>query len=144
MLFSAVLFSRWTDVATVSPLEAERAFQAALAQAGGGPPYLEVSTDGAVSVHRELEGARPVKIRALQLLAWDPEAGSTLRIRFPYWFVRAKMTDRLNLGTLTSVLARDWRNLDLRVSEADLERLGPGLILDQRNDRGARIVLWTE
>jgi hypothetical protein len=91
-----------------------------------------------------MEGPRPVEIRALGLLAWDPEAGRTVRIRFPFWFVRAKMTESLNLGTLASALARDWRSLDLRVSEDDLERLGPGLVLDERNDSGARILLWTE
>jgi len=67
-----------------------------------------------------------------------------VRVGFPYWFVRMKMTDSLNLGTLTSVLARDWEHLDLSVSERDLERRGPGLVLDQQTERGARIVLWTE
>ena len=49
----------------------------------------------------------------------------------------------VNLGTLISVLSSDWDNLDLRVSVDDLERRGPGLVLDHQGADGARIVLWT-
>lgn len=144
ILFSAVLFSRWSEIRTLSPEQADRAFAEALAGAGGGPPYLEISPAGAVLVRRELERPEPVKLRTLHLLAWEPDAARMLRIGFPFWFVRAKMTETLNLGTLTSALAHDWERLDLRVSERDLERLGPGLVLDQRLQDGARILLWTE
>ena len=141
---SALMFSRWSEVRAVSAEEAAAAFVAAVAEAGGGPPYLEISETGTVAVRRELERGEPVELRTLHLLAWDPDAARMVRVGFPYWFVRMKMTDSLNLGTLTSVLARDWEHIDLSVSEQDLERRGPGLVLDQRTESGARIVLWTE
>ena len=144
MTLSALLFSRWSSFEVVTPLAAERAFAEASAAAGGGPPYLVVSETGPVTVRHELEREEPVPLEALSLLAWEPDNRRLLRIRFPYWFVQVKMTDTLNLGTLASVLARDWENLDLRVSERDLERLGPGLVLDHRLEDGTRVLLWTE
>jgi hypothetical protein len=60
------------------------------------------------------------------------------------WFVRVKMSGGLDLGTLTSLLAGDWQHLDVSVSLRDLERRGPGLVLDHARADGARIVLWTE
>lgn len=136
--------SRWSELETVPPGDAEQAFTEAIAEAGGGPAYVEISADGGVVAHRELEGPEPVSLNLLNVLAWNPEKTKLLRVGFPFWFVRLKMSDTLNLGTFVSVLARDWENLDLRVSERDLERLGPGVVLDHRLPDGRRILLWTE
>jgi hypothetical protein len=65
-------------------------------------------------------------------------------VAFPFWFVRVKMSATFNLGTLTSALARDWGHLDLRVSVQDLEKRGPGIILDHRLPDGKRLLLWSE
>jgi hypothetical protein len=77
-------------------------------------------------------------------VAWDPGHERLLRIDFPFWFVRLKMSRALNLGTFTSVLAQDWQTLDLKVAEDDLQRRGPGLILDIASADGALLLLWTE
>ena len=116
----------------------------ALTRAGGGVPYIEISDTGSVLVHRELEHHDPVALHTLHMLAWEPEGKRLLRVAFPYWFVRVKMSETFNLGTLTSALARDWEHLDLRVSEQDLERRGPGIVLDNRLPDGKRLLLWTE
>lgn len=141
---ATTMMARWSELESVSASGAERAFAEARALAGGEIPYLTISRTHQVTVHRQLEGPAPVSLKALHLLAWDPSRGRLLRIHFPYWFVRLKMSKTLNLGTLTSVLARDWQNLDLRVAEEDLQRRGPGLILDVVSPEGARLLLWTE
>ena len=136
---------RWSELESANASEAESAFAEARILAGGEIPYLTISPKThQVTVHRELEGPEPVSLKALHLLAWDPDHEQLLRIEFPYWWVRLKMSRALNLGTLTSVLARDWQNLDLRVAEEDLQRRGPGLILDVVSPEGARLLLWTE
>ncbi len=142
MSLSTVMLSQWTELRTATAFDAERAFEAAVA--GTAQPYLEIEEDGTVHVHRELEGPEPVTLLALHVLAWEPEQDRLLSVRFPWWFVRMKMSSVLNLGTLTSVMARDWGNLDLRVTDEDMERLGPGVVLDHRTADGTRILLWTE
>ncbi len=139
----SILLSRWSDLQETTPAEARAALDTARAQAGAGPAYLEVTRDGQVLVRRELERPAPARLRRLHLLAWDPQGGRLLRIAFPFWFVRAKMTRTINLGTLTTAAAGDWRHLDLQVTEEDLERHGPGLVLDHAGEGGARVVLWT-
>jgi hypothetical protein len=141
---SAVMFSRWSEVRTLSAEEADREFTAEIVRAGGGRAYLELEADGTVRANRDMEGSKPRSLAALHLLAWDPERRTLLRIAFPMWFVQVKMSRALNLGTITSALARDWRNLDLTVSVEELERSGPGIVLDHRREDGAHILLWTE
>jgi len=140
---SGYLLSRWGEVRRVDAAAAGEAFRGARQLAGGGPAYVEVAPSGEVRVHRDLEGEAPRPFATLHLLAWDPEAGKLLRIAFPRWFVRLKMNDTVNLGTITTALAGDWRHLDLRVSVRDLDRRGPGLVLDRQMDDGSRVLLWT-
>lgn len=140
---SSYLLGRWSELRPAGADEAERAFAAARVAAGDGPPYLEITQTGGVQVHREREHADPAALESLDLLAWDPDRGKLLRISFPFWFVRLKMSDTVNLGTLTTALARDWRKLDLKVSVEELRRAGPGIVLDHRLAGGGRVLLWT-
>ena len=142
MSLSTMMLSQWSELRTATAFDAERAFDSVVA--GTARPYLEIAADGTVHVHRELEGPEPVPLLALHVIAWEPEQGRLLSVRFPWWFVRMKMSSVFNLGTLTSAMAHDWGNLDLRVTEEDMERLGPGVVLDHRTTDGARILLWTE
>ena len=141
---SWMMFSLWGDLEEVAPAAAEAAFDDAVRQAGGGTPYLEVDDAGRVTVHRELERAEPTRLSTMHVLAWQPRAGRLLTVDLPFWFVRVKMTESINLGTLTTALAGDWQQLDLQVAERDLERRGPGLVMDHRRSDGARLLVWTE
>ena len=140
---SAVLFNRWSEVSSVDESAAERAFARERKAAGGGPAYVEISPSGQVSVRTELELDTPIRLTTLHLLAWQPQARNLLRIAFPMWFVRVKMSRAINLGTLTSVLTGDWGQINLTVSVEELERRGPGVVLDHRLSGGGRILLWT-
>lgn len=144
LVVSWLMFSSWSEVRTATGVEIEQAFSEALAEAGNSAPYLEISAQGTVQIHRELEGDTRVALETFVVLAWEPEGERLVRVDLPYWFVRMKMTDSLNLGTLISVLAKDWKNLDLRVAERDLELRGPGLLLDHTRPDGARILLFTK
>jgi hypothetical protein len=139
-----LVFSSWSEMESATAEEAEQVFAEVLRASSGGPAYVEIGEDGAVRVRRELEREEPVELEAFCLAAWDPKNGKLLRVRFPYWFVRIKSTRTINLGTLISFLARDWEHLDLRVAEEDLEKRGPGLVLDHERADGARILLWAE
>lgn len=145
MGLSTMMLSHWSELRTATAYDAGRAFDSALAATGASDrPYLEIAPDGTVHVHRELEGSEPVSLDTLHVLAWEPEQERLLSVGFPWWFVRMKMSRAFNLGTLTTAMTHDWGNLDLRVSDEDLERIGPGLVLDHSTADGARILLWTE
>ena len=141
---SALMFSHWSDLEDATAPEVSEAFAAAITHAGGPATYLQIDSEGRVQVNRELEGDHPTKLRTLHLLAWDPQQGKILQVAFPYWFVRVKMNDRINLGTITSALSHDWDNLDLKVSMKELELRGPGVVLDHTRANGMRVLLWNE
>jgi hypothetical protein len=138
------MFSRWSEVRNLSSEDAAREFSIALNRAGGGTPYVEIAPGGGVIVHRDQENDELTPLATLHLLAWEPDSGKLVRIDFPFWFIRVKMNDTINLGTITSALAGDWENLDLEVSVDELERRGPAVVIDHTLPEGSRILLWTE
>ena len=136
------LFSRWSDVREALPPEAQAAFEAALLEAGGGEPYIEITATGPV-VNRDLENPAPVGFSKLKVLGWSAVEQKLVRVEYPRWFVQMKISWGPNLGTMISAARGDWGHLDLSVKYRDLERLGPGLVLDHRMSSGSRIMLWT-
>jgi hypothetical protein len=136
------LFSRWSDVRDALPPEAEQAFSAARQEAGGGPAYIEIASEGVV-VNRDLEHAEPVGFAKLKVLAWSVSEQKLIRVEYPRWFVQMKISWGPNLGTMISALRGDLGHLDLSVKYRDLQRLGPGLVLDHTAQSGSRIMLWT-
>jgi len=143
VVMSFLFLGRWTRMTAVAPAEVDGVFAAALAEAGGGPPYVEIAADGTVTVHHELEPAHPEPFATLTLLAWSPGEAKAVRIDYPRWFVKLKTSTFVNLGTMIAAARRDWRHLDLQIKYGDLVRRGPGLILDETSLSGARILLWT-
>ena len=139
-----VLFSSWSQLESATAEEAAISFDAEIALIEDKREYLTISELGKVDVQRELEKQNPCKLAALNLLAYEPGASRLVRVRFPFWFVRVKTTDHLNLGTLVSLLSKDWEHLDLNVTEGDLMHRGPGLVLDHTRSDGGRIILWSE
>jgi len=146
---AAILFLSWTDLHEANPRAARAAFAEALALAGRSGPqaataYLYLDEAGQVQVRRELESDPPSDLRTLHLLAWDPHDDRLLRVDFPYWFVRVKMNDTINLGTMTTALSGDWQHLELKVSVGELRRRGAGVVLDHTRQDGMRLLLWSE
>jgi hypothetical protein len=149
MGIAAVLFVSWTGVRDADRQTASAAFDEALALAGQDGPraataYLYLDESGQVHVRRELEHETPGDLHTLHLLAWDPHNDKLLRVDFPYWFVRVKMNDTINLGTMTTALSGDWEHLELKVSVGELRRRGAGVVLDHTRRDGMRLLLWSE
>ena len=138
------LFSGWSTLSVEPPADAAARFAAALSAGASGPAYLTVSAGGQVAVHRGMESASPVRLRTLHVMAWDPGSGRLLTIAFPFWFVRAKMKATINLGTLLSATFGDRVDIDLGITQEDLQRRGPGLVLDHTIPGGGRVLIWTE
>jgi hypothetical protein len=138
------LAARWTDARQAGLAEAAAAFSAARGATGEQLAYLWLDGAGSVHVRRDLEGPDRIPLRHLHVLAWEPTSKRLVRVDLPFWFVRLKTMGPMNLGSLTGAVAGDWGSLGLRVTEDDLERRGPALVLDEARPDGARILVWTE
>ena len=122
---------------------AEQQFAEARARFGGRKPLIEMRRGDAPIVHRELlQGAQAsAKLESLRVLAYDAGERKIVRVSIPFWLIR------LAPGKNFSFLNDNGFDFDsdrVRLTSDDLDRLGPSLILDEQDRRGAYVLVWTE
>jgi hypothetical protein len=144
LVVAMVVFASWTEFETANQTQAEQAFESALNLCADSRAYLVGESGGSFVVNRELEGSELQDLNTLHLMYWQADEKRLTRMNFPIWFVRVKTTHSINLGTYTSLLAGDWAHLELSVTVQDLQRRGPGLILDHQLAEQGRLLLWTD
>jgi hypothetical protein len=75
----------------------------------------------------------------LYVMAYDPDDGGLVKVTIPFWLLRMKMNNaKIDLGGNRMELE------DLKLTIEDLDRLGPTLVLDQRNEGGDRVLVWSQ
>jgi uncharacterized protein YneF (UPF0154 family) len=127
---------------TAEPNAAEQ-FAQARARFAGQKPLIEIRRDDEPVMHRELAAgsSSTVKLSSLRVLAYDTRAQKLVRVSIPFWLLRLAPTNKF------SVLGDNGIDLDsdrVHLTLDDLERRGPGLILDQADRRGSQVIVWTE
>jgi hypothetical protein len=90
-------------------------------------------------VHHELEKPEKSTVNRLRVLIYDPGDNRLVRLQIPFWLVRLGGSDKH-----ISFDAGDVHGVRLSITPSDLERRGPGLILDQETRRGQRLLVWAE
>jgi hypothetical protein len=129
------------DVETATGDNATVEFDRVRARFGERPPLLEMAEGGRPHYSAErTASSTPVKpIETLHVLAWDPDEGKLARFRMPFWFVRLKTTP-IEFGAYASGL--DDEGVKLRVE--DIEKYGPGIILDYSTSSAERVLIWAQ
>jgi hypothetical protein len=124
---------------------AEREFEGARARFTTQRPLIEIRADDEPIVHRDLIPASPSarKLESLRVLAYDDRAGKLVRVSIPFWLLRMLPSRHL------SFLNDQGIDLDIdsdrvRLTIDDLERRGPGLIIDQKDRHGSQVLVWAE
>jgi hypothetical protein len=142
LTISTVLFFSMTDWQTLTTAEADARMTEAIAAAGGTEPFLERQPNGDFALRRDLEPPNPVPIGRLHLLAWIPARSKMVEVRVPAWFVRLKAGSSFGLAALAAEFADALDGREPFRLE-DLQRRGPGLLMDLRLDDGRRILIWS-
>ena len=124
---------------------AEQEFSNARARFAQQRPLIEIRKDDDPIVHRDLIPAVASKHRleTLRVLAYDDRAGKLVRVSIPFWLLRmmpSKHLSFLNDEGIDVDIDSDRVQLTLE----DLERRGPGLVLDEKDRRGSQVLVWTE
>lgn len=135
---------RQMDVQTVATNSPEEEFRKARARFEGQVPFIELPADrhgGDAIVHREQFGKNRVPLTGLRVLAWEPRDRKLVRLTLPFWMLRLGGGHRIRLSGREAALGSD---VSLNVTADDLERRGPGLILDYATPRGERLLVWAE
>src|SRR5689334_8234532 len=124
--------------------DAEARFREARERFAGQRPLLEiVRGDDRPRVHREVLPAErsTARIEALRVLAYDHRARKLVNVSIPFWLLRLAPANKFAFLNDNGI---DFDSERVHLTLEDLERRGPGLILDQTDRRGSQVLVWTE
>ena len=134
-------FSRNISARTVTATAATSEFDTIRAQFAGQKALIELDERGnflRANTDRPAP-ANPQRPETLYVLAFDPDDGSLVRVTVPFWLLRLKTSGaRIEFGDNRMNLE------DLKLTVDDLERYGPSLVLDQVNEGGDRVLVWSQ
>jgi hypothetical protein len=104
----------------------------------GQAPLIAIDDHEQASIVRRKPAGTTV-LTALHVLAFDPGDRQLKRVTLPFWVLRmSSRTAELKLGDDTLHLHGE------RVTIADVEKAGPGLLVDHVDREGRRVLVWTE
>jgi hypothetical protein len=121
--------------------DAEREFDAVRARYASRPPLLDLRNGQPVYTAGSPPAvpASAAPVDRLHVLAWDPDEGQLASFSIPFWLLRLK-SGPIEFSSYASGM--DDAGVDLRPE--DIERYGPGIILDTTSRSGERVLLWTQ
>ena len=122
---------------------ADQQFKEARARFAGQQPLIEIRRDEEPVLHREARRSSQstAKLETLRVLAYDTHAEKLVRVSIPFWLLRLAPSRHM---TFLSDSGIDFDSDRVHVTLDDLERRGPGLILDQADRRGSQVLVWAE
>jgi hypothetical protein len=141
VIVAAAWFQQNVQVQTTTLTSADTEFEAVRQKYPGRAPLLELN-DG---VPRYSSGKPPVastaavKLETFNVLAWDPDEEKLARFTLPFWLLRMK-SDPIQFSSYASGMDDDGVN----IRPEDIEKFGPGIILDTTTRSGDRVLLWTQ
>ena len=140
IIVATSFFAENVVIADSSARDADEAFEQVRQRFKGQPPLVEWSA-GVSRRMRELppESAPRANLQTLHILAWDDRESRLVTVTVPWWLVRMK-SGPIRFSTYAAGL--DDEGVRLRPEE--IERLGPGIILEGTGPRGERVMLWTD
>jgi type II secretory pathway pseudopilin PulG len=131
------------DTQSTSNENADAQFAEARARFAGQKPLIEIRKDDEPVLHRDVIPASlpATKLETLRVLAYDTHDEKLVRVSIPFWLLRMAPTRHV---TFLNDAGIDFDSDRVRLTLDDLERRGPGLILDQADRRGSHVLVWTE
>jgi hypothetical protein len=136
-----VIYQQFAFQATsATEVSAEREFKRAVAQFEGQKPYLVIK-DGEPIISSEKGTGSGRPIEALHIIVWNPDDQKVVRLNVPFWLLRMTKSQPIKLSSNRDP---DGEPMRLNITAEDLERRGPGLILDYKEASGQRVLVWAQ
>ena len=109
------------------------------ARFAGQEPLIEVRPGDAPAIHRSPRpGAQGAQLQTLYALAYDADAHKLVRFNIPFWLLRLAPSRHVEIFG-----DADFAPDTARLTLDDLERRGPGLVLDTTR-HGSQVLVWTQ
>lgn len=88
--------------------------------------------------------ARPqqdgANLEAVHIAVYDPNDGKLVRFRIPFWLLRLSPDGKISIADDALSEVRGVEKITVK----ELERYGPGLVLDVREEDGSQVIVWME
>lgn len=128
------------DVTAMSETAAAEEFAAVRARFAGRQPLFQL-IDGRPQMVSDssTRATPPQSVSSVNLLAWDEDDEQLVRVSIPFWLLRLKSGPIRITASSAGLVDREF---DFRVE--DVERHGPGLLLDLPDQRDGRVLIWAE
>ncbi len=138
------LVTRQVGVQTVSSsVEWSEEFEKLRAALAGQTALIELPPEdgeGEPVVHHELATHQTGQVSVVHVRVWVPRDRKLVRVDLPMWTLRLMGSKPITIETGHG----SFGGVPLRVTAEEIDRRGPGLILDHTGRRGDRLLVWSE
>ncbi|HZT75364.1 MAG TPA: hypothetical protein VFA27_01805 [Vicinamibacterales bacterium] len=132
-------FYRHISARVTSEERANETFEQTRARFAGQQPLVEMSRGDEPTIHHPT--GPPHDVQALHALAYNETSGKLTHVDVPGWLLRLMSGGgRIRIANMDAFGDEDTAKLTLE----DLERHGPGLVIDVRRHHGSQLLVWTE
>src|SRR5262245_50196959 len=140
---AAFFIYRHVHTSVTPSADAQSEFTEARARFDGQQPLIELRHGDEPIIHRELVkgAAERQKLETLRVLAYDLHERKLVRVSIPFWLLRMAPSKNLSFLNDNGI---DVDSERVRLTVDDLERRGPGLLIDSKDRRGSQVLVWTE
>jgi hypothetical protein len=125
---------------TATEMGADEEFAEIVARFEGQKPYLIIK-DGEPVVSEEPAAAPGKPVEALHIIVWDPDERKVVKLNMPFWLLRMTKGQPIKISPADEF---GGEAMKLKITAEDIERRGPGLILDHREASGERVLVWAQ
>jgi hypothetical protein len=132
-------FSQNMVVNSSTAREADEEFDKVRQHFKGQPPLIEMKDGIARYTTGRPAPSTPQQLNTLHILAWDADEEKLASVNVPWWVLRLK-SGPIQFSSYASGL--DDEGVKLRPE--DIEKYGPGIIMEVTGRRGERVLLWAD
>jgi hypothetical protein len=120
-----------------SEAEAVQAIDAVKARFGSRPPLLEIieAQRPDIRINRPVEASAP-PVDTIHVISWKSDTGEFARTEFPLWLMRFST---VNIASQLGIAPAKFR-----LTVSDVERYGPGIVVDYGSQGASRVLVWVD
>jgi len=140
IIFTVSLVRQNMTITGMTASNADEEFEAIRAKFAGQQPFIQM-IDGRPQYVADATTQSPstTPLKAMHVIAWDDDEQNLVTFSLPFWLLRMK-SGPIRL----SAYSQGWDDRGVSFRIEDLERHGPGLVLDMHERREGRVIIWAE
>ena len=134
---SAYFVLRHMETRASGEPEAVKAIETVKARFGPRPPLIEIADPrrADIRINRSTDPSS-ARVTTIHVMNWKSETGEMSRTEMPLWLMRFSSVNVLSkLGVAPA---------QFRLTVADVERYGPGVVVDYATPGSTRVLVWVD